>query len=190
MTGQNWNLCTGVKATEEYVGVNERPLTAPVAYPSTKLGNWFAKPLFWRPQYALFISESTFLPVFAPLAPASTLAVRFPDDLAETLRAHGIPKEFIDDELAAMDDVVVCRKLDSRQVVGVLNRIRCYGEQNARTSFRVESPASRNAIGRKSPSGCFHSEYRLPDRCTSYIWFRMMRPIRRTIRNSCYRPIP
>src|SRR5665213_2698134 len=32
---------------------------------TTNLGNWFAKPLFWRPQYALFINEKTFLPVLS-----------------------------------------------------------------------------------------------------------------------------
>jgi hypothetical protein len=91
------------------------------ANPSTMLGNWFAKPLFWRPQYALFVSESTYLPVLAPLAPAFRLAVRIPDDLAVTLQSHGAPDSFIEDELDAMDDVVVTRT-DSRQVVGVMNK--------------------------------------------------------------------
>jgi hypothetical protein len=27
------------------------------------LGDWYAKPLFWRPQVALFVNETTFLPV-------------------------------------------------------------------------------------------------------------------------------
>lgn len=72
---------------------------------TTKLGNWYAKPLFWRPQYALFVSEATFLPVFAPLAPASSLAKRFPNELATTLRAHDVPEPFIHNELLAMNDV-------------------------------------------------------------------------------------
>jgi Domain of unknown function (DUF6933) len=97
-----------------------QPVDAPVSEPSTRLGNWFAKPLFWQPQYALFVSETTYLPVLAPLAPAVRLSVRFPDDLAATLQAHGVTETFIDHEIAAMDDVIVS-KTDSRQVVGVLN---------------------------------------------------------------------
>jgi len=89
---------------------------------TTKLGNWFAKPLFWRPQYALFFNEGTFLPVFASLAPASSLANRFPDDLAMTLRTHGVPESFIEDELLAMDDVAVS-KTSNRRVVGILNEL-------------------------------------------------------------------
>lgn len=89
---------------------------------TTKLGNWFAKPLFWRPQYTLFINEEIFLPVFAPLAPASSLANRFPDDLATTLRAHGVPESFIEGELLEMDDVAVSRT-NNRRVVGILNEL-------------------------------------------------------------------
>jgi hypothetical protein len=89
---------------------------------TTRFGNWYAKPLFWRPQYALFINETTFLPVFARLAPASSLANRFPDDLATTLRTHGVPESFIEDELLEMDDVVVS-KTNNRRVVGILNEL-------------------------------------------------------------------
>lgn len=100
-----------------------RELTAdPVPEATTQLGNWVAKPLFWRPQYALFVNEGTFLPVFASLAPASSLANRFPDELATTLRAHGVSESFIEDELLAMDDVAVS-KTNNRRVVGILNEL-------------------------------------------------------------------
>jgi len=81
-----------INATKKLLDRMGGPIDRSVANPSTMLGNWFAKPLFWRPQYALFVSESTFLPVFAPLAPALRFAVRFPDDLARTLRSHGVPE--------------------------------------------------------------------------------------------------
>ena len=109
-----------IKATKKLLDRIGGPILNAPANPSTNLGNWFAKPLFWRPQFALFISESTFLPVLAPLAPASRLAVRFPDDLAAVLRTHGAPDSFIEHELDAMDEVVVTTT-DSRQVVGVMN---------------------------------------------------------------------
>lgn len=136
------------------------PIDNPVVEPSTTLGNWFAKPLFWRPQYALFVSETMFLPVFASLAPASTLAVRFPDDLAETLRAHGVSESFIGDEIAAMDDVVVS-KTDSRQVVGVLNEFASMA--NRMRELHPEWNPTHLAMRLAGvPVGIFHTEHLFP----------------------------
>lgn len=67
---------------------------------STLLGNWYATALFWKPQDALLVNEKTLLPVLMPLAPATDLATRFPEDLASVLVAHGIPQQFIEHELA------------------------------------------------------------------------------------------
>ena len=111
-----------IYATKKLLDRMREPVVTPVPEATTKLGNWFAKPLFWRPQCALFVNEETFLPVFAPLAPASTLANRFPDELAATLRAHGVPESFIEDELLAMDDVSVART-NSRRIVGIRNEL-------------------------------------------------------------------
>lgn len=36
---------------------------------TTKLGDWYATAVFWRPQVGLFVNETTLLPVFVPLAP-------------------------------------------------------------------------------------------------------------------------
>ena len=45
---------------------------------TTILGDWYATALFWKPQLALLVNERTLLPVVMPLAPATTLAQRFP----------------------------------------------------------------------------------------------------------------
>jgi hypothetical protein len=111
-----------IYATKKLLDRMQEPTFYAVPEATTKLANWYAKPLFWRPQYALFINEETFLPVFAPLAPASSLANRFPDDLAVTLRAHGVPELFIENELLEMDDVAVSRT-NNRRVVGILNEL-------------------------------------------------------------------
>ena len=71
----------------------------------TALGNWYATVLFWKPQVALLVSERTLLPVLMPLAPAATLARRFPAQLALVLKAHGVPSEFIAQEVWRMDQV-------------------------------------------------------------------------------------
>lgn len=88
--------------------------------PTTALGNWYATALFWAPQVALLVNERTLLPVLMPLAPASTLVERFPDELTTILLKHGASQAFIASEMAAMDDVVVA-KTANRSVVGTMN---------------------------------------------------------------------
>jgi len=128
---------------------------------TTNLGNWFAKPLFWRPQYALFINEKTFLPVFASLAPASSLANRFPDDLATTLRAHGVPESFIENELLAMDDVAVS-KTSNRRVVGIMNELATMATR-MRTFHPDLTPLQLAMELARVPLGLSGGDYRFPE---------------------------
>lgn len=88
---------------------------------TTVLGNWYATVLFWKPQVALLVNEKTLLPVLMPLAPATDLATRFPVHLADVLAAHGVPQQFIDHELAQMQEVLYA-KTSNRSVVGVMNQ--------------------------------------------------------------------
>ncbi len=55
------------------------------------------------------------------LAPATDLATRFPEQLASVLIAHGIPRQFIDHELAQMNEVQYA-KTSNRSVVGIMNQ--------------------------------------------------------------------
>ena len=87
----------------------------------TLLGNWYATALFWKPQVALLVNEKTLLPVLMPLAPATDLATRFPEQLAGVLVAHGMPQQFIDHELAQMNEVQYA-KTSNRSVVGIMNQ--------------------------------------------------------------------
>ncbi|WP_233999906.1 DUF6933 domain-containing protein [Porphyrobacter sp. TH134] len=86
----------------------------------TVLGNWYATVLFWKPQVALLVSERTLLPVLIPLAPADTLARRFPAQLALVLQEHGVPSEFIAQEVWRMGQAQYA-KTANRSVVGILN---------------------------------------------------------------------
>ena len=88
--------------------------------PTTALGNWYATALFWKPQVALLVNERTLLPVLMPLAPASTLAARFPHELATILVRHGANQAFIANEVAAMSEVSMAKTLN-RSVVGTMN---------------------------------------------------------------------
>ena len=55
---------------------------------------------------ALVVNERTLLPVLLPLAPAATLAQRFPIALSDVLRALDMPAQFIDSEISSMNEVV------------------------------------------------------------------------------------
>jgi len=87
---------------------------------STRLGNWYATALFWKPQMALVVNERTLLPVLLPLAPAATLAQRFPIALRDVLRALDMPDQFIDSEICGMNEVVYT-KTANRSVLGLMN---------------------------------------------------------------------
>lgn len=74
-----------IHATKKLLDRVKQTVVAPVGEPSTMLGNWYATAIFWKPQVALLVNERTLLSVFMPLAPASSLAKRFPDQLAQVL---------------------------------------------------------------------------------------------------------
>jgi hypothetical protein len=84
------------------------------------LGQWYATALFWNPQVALLVNETTLLPVLMPLAPAATLPTRVAQQVATVLAAHGTPNTIIDEELQHMRDCRVARTAN-RSVVGIMN---------------------------------------------------------------------
>lgn len=88
--------------------------------PTTSLGDWYAKVLFWKPQVALFVEESTLLPVLMPFAPGVTIVDRFPQALLAVLEAHVIDREFVQRELAEMSEFWLAPTA-SRRVLGVMN---------------------------------------------------------------------
>jgi hypothetical protein len=116
-----------VRGTKKLRDRVKAPLAGPDAESTTVLGDWFATALFWRPQVALLVNERTFLPVFLPLAPATTLLDRIPDAVERVLRAHGAGDAFVSAEREAMSE----RRLaptNNRSVVGVMNEFAFLGE--------------------------------------------------------------
>jgi hypothetical protein len=85
------------------------------------LSSWYATALFWKPQLALFVHEDTLLPVLMPLAPASSLAERFPAHLATVLKALSVDAGFIAAQMATMDEVRYA-KTSNRSVLGIVNQ--------------------------------------------------------------------
>jgi len=150
-----------IHATKKLLDRMQEPIIDSIPDATTRLGNWFAKPLFWRPQVALFVNEETFLPVFSSLAPASSLANRFPDDLAMTLRIHGVPESFIGEELLAMDDVAVSRT-NNRRVVGILNELATMASRIHATHPEL-TPSHLAFELARVPCGHSGGDYRVPE---------------------------
>jgi hypothetical protein len=88
---------------------------------TTILGDWYATALFWKPQLALLVNERTLLPVIMPLAPATNLAQRFPDALAQVLLELDIELDKVKSELEKMGQVTYC-KTSNRSVLGIMNQ--------------------------------------------------------------------
>jgi hypothetical protein len=86
---------------------------------TTLLGEWYATALFWKPQVALLVNETTLLPVLMPLAPAVTLPTRIAQQIATVLTAHGTPPAIVEDELQRMRPCRVARTAN-RSVVGIM----------------------------------------------------------------------
>lgn len=99
---------------------------------TTVLRDWYANVLLWRPQVALFVNGTTFVPVLMPLAPASGVVARFPTAMAEMLGALGIDPRFVDSEVSEMSSVVLA-KTASRQVLGVMNEFTFMAEHTIST---------------------------------------------------------
>ncbi|UIF88647.1 hypothetical protein [Cupriavidus sp. UYPR2.512] len=98
-----------------------KPEVVDVGSSTTKLGSWYATVLQWRPQIAMLVNERTLLPVLMPLAPAATLAARFPETLAEILTALAVPHSFIESEVSQMQ-IVKYAKTQNRSVVGIMTQ--------------------------------------------------------------------
>ena len=108
-----------VRATKKLLDRIRTPMLQPGEEPTTWLGQWYATALFWRPQVALLVNESTLLPVLMPLAPAVTLAARAGGHIAEVLAVHNVPQQLVADEVERMREYRVAATAN-RSVVGVM----------------------------------------------------------------------
>lgn len=130
--------------------------------PRCLLGSWYATALFWRPQVALFVNESTLLPVFTPLAPATGVIDRFADVLAVVLAAHGVPRSFIDAELAEMGDHRLTTT-KSRSVVGIMNEFSYLGGVHRRLDDEDDLVSLSVGLAR-TPCSPLYGRHVSPDR--------------------------
>jgi hypothetical protein len=151
-----------VHATKKLLDrLREQP-AAPVRQSTNALGAWYATALFWRPQLALFVNEATLIPVFVPLAPATTVLDRFPNALRVTLEAHAVERGFVDHEIAGMTEHQVA-KTANRSVVGIMNEftfLASYGPPPSKDADLIELSLSMA----QTPCGPLYGRHVNPDR--------------------------
>lgn len=129
---------------------------------TTLLGQWHATALFWRPQVALFVNDTTLLPVLMPPAPAATLLARFPDHLASALTAHGASDTIIDEELRRMRDRRLAKTSD-RSVIGVMNEFSRLAEIHRGGSPAPDLPGLATRLA-ATPCSPLYGRHTSPDR--------------------------
>ncbi len=151
-----------IHATQKLRDRVKPSLADPVAEPSTVLGNWYATALFWKPQVALFVNESTLLPVLMPLAPAKSLADRFPEQLGAVLNALGTDPRFVTAEIAATTDARWARTAN-RSVVGITNEFSFLAEVD-RTHERSDNLVSMSVRLAGTPCSPLYKRHTFPDR--------------------------
>lgn len=137
---------------------------------TTRLGDWYVNVLFWKPQVALFVSESTLLPVLVPFAPAASLAARFPVAVIAHLQAHEVPRAFTDAVRAAMAEVRLA-KTASRSVLGVMNEFRFLADV-----YRGDGETDLLALSMRLaqiPCGPLYSDTSVPIESSPHSWRRL-----------------
>ncbi len=113
-----------------------KPTVEGAGQSTTVLGDWYATAWLWKPQLALLVNERTLLPVVMPLAPAASLAERFPVALAHVLLALDVGQDFVKSELGRMGQVTYCKTVN-RRVVGIMNQF-TYHAEGYRDHFGME----------------------------------------------------
>lgn len=94
---------------------------------------------------ALFVNERTLFPVVMPLAPAATLAQRFPVALKAALSSLGLPRDFLDTEIEGMAQVTYT-KTSNRAVLGVMSQFVFLAEVYITPTNESEALALRQGL--------------------------------------------
>lgn len=151
-----------IHATQKLRDRVKPSLADPVTEPTTALGNWYATALFWKPHVALFVNEATLLPVLIPLAPAKSVADRFPGHLEAVLNALGTDPRFVGAEIVATTDARWA-KTSNRSIVGMMNEFTFLAEAD-RGHERSEDLVSMSVRLAGTPCSPLYKHHTFPDR--------------------------
>lgn len=138
-----------------------KPAVEGAGQSTTVLGDWYATAWFWKPQLALLVNERTLLPVVMPLAPAASLAGRFPEALAHVLLALDVGQDFVKAELEKMGEVTCCKTVN-RSVVGIMNQF-TYLAEGYREHFGLVDPLALSLKLAGTPCSPLYKDAVCPD---------------------------
>ena len=156
-TWSTYSICATKKLLDRLPG----PIAPIVSEPTTSLGNWYATALFWKPHVVMLLNQRTLITVLMPLAPARSVAERFPQALGELLHLFGVDESFIASESVAMSDPVI-GKTQSRSLLGVMNNNSRYLD-HMRRAFDGPSLLTLSARLADAPSGAEGRPMGFPD---------------------------
>lgn len=151
-----------VHGTRKFLDRTGGPAASPDERSTTTLGSWYATVLFWKPQVALFVNETTLLPVVVPFAPATSVVDRLRVEVRQVLDALGPPRSFVDGELAQMAEHRLA-KTSNRSVLGILNEF-VYMSEAYRTDEKVVDLRELSAWLSRTPCGPLYGRHGSPDR--------------------------
>ena len=151
-----------VRATKKLLDRIGPPSLGEGEQSTTRMGQWDATAMFWKPQVALFVNEPALLPVLMPLAPAATLLARFPGQVAAVLAAHQTPDAVIGEELRQMR-VRRLAKTANRSVAGIMNEFTFLAETDRGDTPVPDLMALAMRLA-TTPCGPLYSKHVTPDR--------------------------
>jgi hypothetical protein len=153
-----------VHGTKKFLDrVPDNPIPASELQPATTtLGDWYATVLFWKQHVTLFVNEPTRLPLFVPLAPATSLLTRMTQTAEAVFTAIGLPEAFIASEITAMAQHQIA-KTASRSVLGTMNDF-AYLADAHRTPKEHPDLLELSLTLAKTPCGPLYRSHVSPDR--------------------------
>ena len=110
-----------LRCTQKLLKRMKTPLVDDPARSTTLLGDWYANlVIVGRQQLVLCCCERTYLPVVIEARDIHGLVPRLNIALLKVLVSLGVPNAAVDEELTAMEEVIVARTA-SKVVIGVMN---------------------------------------------------------------------
>jgi hypothetical protein len=147
-----------VRGTRRFLDRVGEPTVTADDVSTTLLGDWYATVLRRRSPVALFVNETTLLPILTRLAPARTLLRRFPAAVTTVLTAHGLDPAFVEDEISQTFPVTLAPTAN-RSVVGIMNEFTFLAE-HAPTDDLVEQAM----VLARTPCSPLYKRHVSPDR--------------------------
>ena len=151
-----------IHGTRKFLDRVRGPSATDADVTTSQLGSWYATVLFWKPQVALLVNETTLVPLFMPYSPAAKLLQRLPGAMATLLDVHRVPSPLIEDEVAQARECVLARTRN-RSVVGVMTEFAHLAEVR-RGSGKPDDLLALSVELARTPTSPLYKTYTSPDR--------------------------